>query len=432
MQTVFRRQIKDGVFLTCVRTQKFKTGVLSATMIAPLSKEAASKNALLPRVLRRGTALHPNMESLAAALDELYGARIEPVVRKKGEVQLAGFYADFVDDYFVPAGEQILEKTAALIGEMLLTPATSGGMLIGDYVDSERSNLIDEIKAAVNDKRQYAVTKLIELMCQGESYGVTRLGSESSAKKITAAGLTKHYREMIASCPIEVFYCGGADSERVERAVLYALAALPRAGKGEMPHTEVRLEPVKPEPRYFTEELDVTQGKLSIGFRLGEVMRTPDYASVMAMNSVFGGSVTSKLMENVREKLSLCYYASSMIEKHKGIMLVSSGIEFSKYEEALSEIMHQLDAVKSGDFTDDELQSAKRSVITGLKTVMDNPRRIEDYFIDAVFTEVRSTPEELAELVGKVTNKDVIKAASGIKTDAVYFLKGGGTAENEK
>ena len=153
MHTVQANILSPGVRLTCVRTDKFKTGCLSLNLISALRRSEAASTALFPRVLRRGSKEHPGMESIASALDELYGAVIEPSVRKKGELHCSGFYADFPDDRFLPNGGSVLEKAVSLLGEILLSPATDGGSLRADYIEGEKKNLIDDIRAGINDKR---------------------------------------------------------------------------------------------------------------------------------------------------------------------------------------------------------------------------------------------------------------------------------------
>ena len=374
-----RKKIMPFVELTCLRTDKFKTGCLSVNLLTRLSRENASKNALIPHVLRRGSTGHPDMESISAALDELYGARIEPVVRKKGEVQAVGFFADFADDAFVPGGEQVLEKVTALMGE-LLRPIP-GAAFSCPHVDSEREKLLERLRARINDKRSYAVQRLFELMCFSEDYATDRMGTEEEAQSINYQKLTRHYKQLLQCAPIEVFYCGGADPLRVERAVKSALVTLLRGEPDDDIGTDIRINTVEENPRYFTEELSITQGKLSVGFRLGECMYNPNMAAIRVFNAVYGGSVTSKLFMNVREKLSLCYYANSAIDRHKGLMVVSSGIEFDKYDAALSEIFAQLEAVKKGDITDDELAAARKAVATELRSAMDSSGALEDFWL---------------------------------------------------
>jgi predicted Zn-dependent peptidase len=370
------------------------------------------------------------MNSISEALDELYGARIEYTLRKKGEYQCVGFYADFIDDDFAPGGERVLERVASLLGELLLTPRTHGGLLFEEYVNSERANLIDEIRAIINDKRAYARDALLRNMCSDEAYGINVLGGEREAEAITPKALTAQYRRLLDESRVEIVYCGAAEPERVESALAGALGGLPRSLAPELPETRVLLTPPAPAPRRFTEKLDVTQGKLALGFRLGDTMLSPDYAAMAVFDAAFGGSVSSKLFLNVREKLSLCYYASSAIEKHKGVMLVSSGVEFRNFERAYEEILAQLDAIRSGDLSDWEFLSAKRAVVTNRLTALDSPSGIESACFDQTIAGIEYTPEEFATLAEAVTRESVIEIAGNISLDSAYFMEG--TGENQE
>ncbi len=419
-----RREILPGVMMTCLQTDKFKTGLLSLNLLTRLSRETAAKNALIPSVLRRGTVSCPDMDALAARLDSLYGARLEPAVRKKGEIQCVGFWADFVDEAWLPEGESLLEQIAALMGETLLAPNTRGGLLLPQYVDSEREKLLEDIRARVNDKISYSRYRMTELMCPAEDYAVDVLGTEEEAEAIGYVALTRHYRALLASSPMEVFYCGAADPDRAYEAVRDALAALPRGELDMDLGTDIRMNTVEEGPRYCTDVMDVTQGKLAIGYRLGAAMEEPDMAALRVMNAVFGGGVGSKLFMNVREKLSLCYFASSGVDLVKGVMAVISGIEAADYDKALAEIGRQLQAVRDGDITDEELASARRGLVNDLLSAADSAGALEAFWLEQNILGLEYGPEELAALVEDVTREDVVKAASGIGCDMVYFLRG--------
>ena len=325
MTEVSRRELFPGVWLRTVHTNKFKSAYLSVTLLAPLEPETAAANALIPSVLRRGTAAHPDMESLSAALDELYGGAIEPAVRRKGETQCVGFVASFLDDAYALEGEPILEPAAALLGELLLSPRTEGEGFLPDYVRQEQNNLIDRIRAQVNDKRRYASARLCQLMCREEAFGVDKLGDEAHAAAITPEGLWARYQQLLRTAEIEVYYCGSAQPERAARALTAALSGRPREEERLEPECEVRLH-AGPEPQLVEERLEVSQGKLALGFRTGGITCwEEEYPALVLCNAIFGGTPLSKLFLNVREKLSLCYYASSVLEKMKGLVLVSSG-----------------------------------------------------------------------------------------------------------
>ena len=421
-----RTELMPGVFLSHLRSDKFKTACMSVTLLTQLRRETAAMNAVIPFVLHRGTTRYGDMEQLSRRMDELYGAAVEPVVRRIGEIQCIGFYGSFPEPDYLPGGEALLGDTCALMAQLLLDPVTRGGLLLPQYVDSEREKLLDIIRSRMNDKRSYALTRCIEEMCCYEDFAVSRFGSESEAENIHYKKLTRHYRELIQTCPVEIFYCGKTDFKAVSAAMREAFSAMPR---GEIDYdigTDVRMNAVEDHVRFVEEEMDVTQGKLVLGFRLGECMEEPDIPALYVFNAVYGSGATSKLFMNVREKLSLCYYASSAVYLHKGIMLVSSGIEFDKLDAARDEILAQLDSVRRGEITDDELRSAKKSVASDLRAVQDSIGELEGFYLSQALDGLDYGPAELAALAEDVTKEDVQAIAESIECDLIYFLKGSG------
>lgn len=424
MSQVTRRELFPGVWLRAVHTTKFKSAYLSLTMLAPLDQDTAAANALVPSVLRRGSAVHPDMESLSAALDELYGGAIEPVVRKKGETQCVGFAASFLDDAYALKGEPVLEPAAALLGELLLTPYTQNGVFCPDYTAGEKANLADRIKGQINDKRTYATHRLTQLMCGEEAFGVDKLGDEAHVEAITPTSLWQRYQDLLNTAAIEVYYCGSAEFDRVEQALKSALATLPVNEDRAVPDCEIRIS-AGPEPRIVEEAMDVAQGKLAMGFRTGgQTCWEEDYPALVMCNAIFGGTTLSKLFMNVREKLSLCYYASSVLEKMKGLILVSSGIEFDKYETARDEILAQLDQVRKGEIEDWELEGARRTLVGGHLSTLDDQARQEEFWLGQAVAGLDDTIEETAAKFESVTREQVAQAAQKLELDTIYFLKG--------
>ncbi len=413
-----RQKLMDRVYLTCIPSEKFKTSFLSAQIAAPLEKETAGCNALMVNVLSRGTVRCPDMASIGRELDLLYGARLEPTVRKKGENQLFGFAASCIDDRFLPKGEKLLEKLTDLLGEFFCMPVTRGGRLLEEYVESERENLADMIRSDINDKRAYAARRLLEEMCAGERYGLRRMGSAGDVENISLQRLNRHYRETLPKGRLELFYCGSAPEKRVAGAFARAFAALPRQGALEPVQTIRR--PARETCRVVTEELDVGQGKLCIGCRTD----CTDMAAAMLMNAMFGGATTSKLFVNVRERLSLCYYADSAYHRLKGLVTVSSGIEFQNYDRAVEEILRQLEALRRGDWEDWEIEGARQSLVNSLRTMEDSAGSMEDFVMGQAAAGSDETIPGLIAALAEVTPERVRAAAKSVKPDTIYFLKG--------
>lgn len=424
MLPVTERELAPGVTLRMVQTKKFKTSLLSVTFLEPLSQETASLNALLPKVLRRGTAAHPDMEQLSAALDDMYGGGIEPIVRKKGEVQCIGFWGSFLDDAFVPESSQVLESAANLLGEIVLAPAGGENGFLPAYVESEKENLIHRIRSEVNDKLQYSLSRLRSLMCEEEAYGVSKLGTEEQVQAITGESLYARYQALLSSAPVSLYYCGSAEPDRVEKAFRAAFQALPQGERRPIPETQVVAEP-RANVRRFVDSMDVTQGKLIMGFRTGGGFRSrEDVACGMLLNGIFGGTTNSKLFLNVREKLSLCYFASSSLALSKGMMVVCSGVEFQNFQKAEDEILAQLAACQKGEITQEEWETARRSAVGSLRASLDAQGRLEEYWINRCVTGTTFTPEELAEAVEGISLDRIVEQARKIRLDSVYRLNG--------
>ena len=415
-----RTEILPGVYLTAVQSDKFKTGCFSLNLLRPMKKEEAAANALIPSVLLRGSETCPDIASISAKLDELYGASVGTLVRKKGEVQLVGFYCDYVQDEYVD--EPVFAPVMAFLAELLLNPRLENGAFPEAVVDSEKLNLENAMLSRINDKRTYAASQLIRTMCAGQPYGIPRIGDPDDLTEITAKSLYAHYRDLLATSRVELFYMGSLSPEAVAKVLQTVLAELPRA-EAFVP-VGTTLAPAARPLQEKTERLDVTQGKLSLGFFTDITAKDPRYPALVLAATVFGGGATSKLFTNVREKMSLCYYASASFEKFKGVLSVSSGVEFSKLETAKTEILRQLEACKAGDITDAELESARGYLVSDLKIAMDSPGRLDDYYMGQILLEQDGTMEDLASAIARVTKQEAAEAIQALRLDTIYALEG--------
>ena len=344
-------------------------------------------------------------------------------MRKKAESQCVGFVARFIDDAFVPDGEHLLEPVASILGELICAPVTRNGRFLPEYVEGERVNLVDAIRSILNDKKDYADLRLLQEMCSGEAYGVSRFGDEKSAEKLSGQRLYPYYTDLISSAHLELFYSGRADPERVRAALLDALSTLPRENvRGVVP---APMHLPRQEVRRVTEEMDVTQGKLGMGFSC----TSEDVPALLLGNTLFGGSSNSKLFLNVREKLSLCYFASSAYHRQKGIITVSSGIEFENYQKAYDEILTQLQAVQEGRLEDWELEGARSTLLNSYASMGDSQTKMENFYLGQAATGQMESLEELAREVRETPPERIFAAMQAVRLDTVYFLKGKEAAE---
>ena len=412
--------IAPGVTLRCCRDTRFKQGGFSFQLVRPMRQEEAAKNALLPAVLLRGTNHCPDLRAVTQRLDALYGGAVSPLVRRVGDYQTTGLYCGFMDDRFALPGDQVFAPMLEFLRELLLDSPKEKGAFLPDFVESEKKNLISTIESDRNDKRVYTITRLLRKMCTGDSFGVPRLGDPQDVAAITPEELTAHYEKILRTSPIDLFYVGSTPEEEVEAAAKALIAGLPREPEKLPPQTRFTPGPSGD----YAETMDVAQGKLCMGFTTPITNRDPEMPAMQVCNVVLGGGMTSKLFQNVREKMSLCYSIDSTYYGAKGILLANAGIDFDKETVTRQEILNQLAACQAGDITEGEMTAAKEAIASSLRAVLDSPGSIESYHSTAVLSGMIFTREEYLRAVERVETADVVRCAKSLRLHSTYFLKG--------
>ena len=424
-----RKEILPGIFLNHIQSDKFKIATLSFTILTQLKRETASMNALLPSVLCRGSRNYDTMDKLSFRFEELYGSSVACMTKKYGEIQAVGISVSYPESVFLPEGKSIANDVISLGCEVLINPATRGGLLLPAYVDSEKEKLAELIRSRINDKTGYAVSRCIEEMCCFEDYAVSRFGTEEDCERINYKKLTKHYRSLLQTSPVEVFYIGRDTQTAIESILKDALCTMARGEISYEIGTDIRMNTVEEHTRFLEEQMDISQSRLVLGFRLGEVMEEPERAVLSVFNEVYGGGVSSRLFKHVREELQLCYSVSSTINIYKGILLAVAGIDASRFEEARDEILHQLEEMKAGSFSDEELAAAKAAVISDIRSIEDSQNAMESYGLSLIITGEDLEINEYIELVRDVSREDLMAVAEAAECDMIYFLKGTASAE---
>jgi len=423
-----RKKIDDGVYLNTVKTDKFKTGYFSVNFLTALNEKTASSAALLPFLLKRGCAKYGTITEVNRTLEEMYGACLNVSVRKKGEMQIFGLSIRFIDGRYALNGENMLALAVDFMCEILFAPkiiSDKNNIFSFDpeYIESEKSNLIDIIEGQINEKRTYSIMRLHAEMCKNELYGTGEYGSVEAVKNITPASLYSDYTNFLSAADIEMYYIGSENAYSVET---HMTSALQRAVKRAYIRSAAVANVVRSavDKHEEVESLDVLQGKLCLGFRTSTVLGDDAFNALTVMNSVYGAGVTSKLFVNVREKLHICYYCSSSLEKLKGLMTVSSGVEFAKKQEAEDEILFQLNEVRLGHFDEYELDSAKKAIINALKSYSDSPSLMEDWYLTEAMAGTLRSFDTAVSGIESVTHDEVQACAAALTLDTVYFLKG--------
>lgn len=413
-------EIASGVQLKYIETDKFKTNYFSFNFISPLSNEKAHFNALIPLVLMRGSNKYKTQSEINKRLQYLYSGDVAARNDSFGEYQIIGFKANMLDNRFANDTDITME-TVSLICSLLFDPLLENGEFTEAYTKGEKLNLVDIIESERNNKTRHSIIRLTEEMCANEVFGVSKLGEIENVKKITSKSLYEAYLQMLATYPVEIYFVGKCD--------INALASLLKKQFVNITRSVIKIPMAKTiekatEVKRVVDTENVKQGKLCLGFRTGYKVEENKYYLMQLFNEVFGGSPTSKLFVNVREKMSLCYYCRSIINQRNGIMKVASGIEFDNKEIAEKAIIDQLDQIKKGNITEEEFESAKKSIRNGYLQIYDSAESMETWTFYRGICQSKSTPLDECNKINTATIDDIKSVAEKMTLDTVYFLKG--------
>jgi predicted Zn-dependent peptidase len=412
----------NGIDVWNIETDKFKTDSINIFFHDNLSSEDVSYNALLPAVLRRGSSKYPTFKDIALALENMYGAIFDCGVTKKGEQQIVQFYIEFIKDRYTSDKEKgsLYRKALELVCGIITEPVLEQGIFKKDYTVLEKENMRKKIEGRVNDKMQYALDRCIEHMCKEEPFSIYDYGTVEGLEGIDAQGLYSFYEKLAGTFPIRVFTTGDLSEKDIEytRQVFGKIGRkdIKPVGTGEI---NVDVKDVK----NITEEMEVNQSKLTLGFRTYTHPSQENYFDLLVCNGILGGGMHSKLFQNVREKESLAYYIFSRLEKFKGIMLVSGGIDAKNADRTVEIIQKQLDDIAKGNITDYEFDSTIKTLETGINSLKDSQMQLLDFYLSQDITGGKDTLDMMINRIKNVKKEGVVEAARRLKLDTVYLLK---------
>lgn len=414
-----------GYKLHLVKTDKYKTNTIVWRMKTPLSGEDVTLRALLPHVLQSSSERYPTTTKLRSYLDDLYGTTLYVDLAKKGEYQIMSFVVEVANEKFLTDHTPLLQKAMEFLAEILLKPNAENQAFHVETVEKEKKTLKQRIQSVFDDKMRYSNLRLVEEMFKGEPYSLHVNGQLEEVDAISAGSLYQYYQRAIKEDEMDLYIIGDVEENEVEQMANQLFQFDARTPKQISEYERKSIEAVNE----VKEEQDVKQGKLNMGYRTNVVYGDPDYFALQVFNGIFGGFSHSKLFINVREKASLAYYAASRMESHKGIMMVMSGIDFNNYDQAVSIIHEQMEEMRKGNFSDEELAQTKAVINNQLLETIDTSRGIVEVLYHNVVSNVEIDLDTWLNEMNKVSKEDIVAVAKKIELDTIYFLTGLGAGQ---
>ena len=416
------KEIKKGIEFHKLNTNKFKTNLVAIFLTTKLTRENVTKNALISTILRRGSKNMPSQEEISKQMEEMYGASFDCGLDKIGDNQVLKFYMETINDDFIPQQkENMLKTTLEKILEIVFNPYIENGEFKKEYVEQEKNTIKQRIEGKIDNKARYALNRCIEEMYKDEPYGLYKFGYVEDLDAINGKNLYEYYQELIKNCKIDILVSGILPDDIEE--IIKENENIKNLQEREPSYVMPKLTTKNTEKEnVVTESMDVTQGKLVLGLDIKLENEKQKYDALL-YNSILGGTANSKMFQNVREKAHLAYVASSSYIRQKSNIFINCGIEINNYEKALEIVKKQIDDMKRGDFTEEDIENAKKGIISTIDLIDDEQDTGITYYFGQELSNNKISPEEYKEIVQKVQKDDIVKIANSVSINTIYFLK---------
>jgi len=422
----------NGIRLFFLPTSKFKTISIGLFIHQELNSDRAALSALLPSVLEKGCRLYPDYLTLQRRMEQLYGADLSTDIIKSGERHTLAFTMEMAHDRFTGQNGNILEDGLSILSSLITDPLLDHQAFRAAYVQQEKNQLVKDIRALLNDKVTYAAERCAALMCASERFGVYKLGRIEDYEAISPEALYRYYQHVLAGNPIDLYVVGDLTEEKLLEEILRYFNFTRASKEVILPQTTIN--EVSGQPRYFEEKMQVNQSKLVLGYRTLTGFKDELFFALMVSSGILGGFPHSKLFLKVREEAGLAYYINSRLERHKGLLLISAGINYENFEQAKMIIDQQLDDLVQGKISKDELDNTKQGLLNNLLSRQDSPSQLISFHLDGTIGGRNYTVAEVKEKIEAVERENIMTVAERIKLDTIYMLRPehGGDKTNEE
>ncbi len=416
-----KKEIKQGINIHNITTNKFKTNLYAIFLTTPLNRENVTKNALISAVLRRGSQELQSQDKISKKLEEMYGAVFDCGIEKTGDNHVLKFYLEAISEEFLPEKEELAKKCLEILTGIIFNPLIENNGFKEEYIESEKNNLKQIINSKIDNKRTYSIERCIEEMFKNRPYGLYRYGYIEDLDKITPENLYEYYKKLISECKIDIFVSGTIDEEKAIKLV-EENSTIQNLNARKPIFAENKEDELDGKEKIVEEHMQVSQGNLVIGMNVNSKEQEDKYVASI-YNAILGGGANSKLFQNVREKESLAYTAVSTYRRQKNAIFIRCGIEIGNFQKALETIKKQLEDIKNGDFTDEDINNSKKLIVESIRGISSEQDTEITYYYGQELSGEFTTLEEYMRKIEKVSKEEVEKLAKEININTIYFLR---------
>ena len=418
-----KKDIKDGITIHKINTNKFKTNLFAIFLAVPLRRDDVTKNALITAILRRGSKNNPTQDIISKRLEEMYGATFDCGIEKTGDNHILKFYLETINEEFLPE-KGLTKNSIDILLDIVFNPLLENGGFKQEYFDSEKNNLKQIIESKIDNKRVYSFERCIEEMYKNEPYGLYKYGYVEDLEKINSKDLYEYFKKLIGSAKIDIYASGDFKDDSIIKIIEEneKIKNLKEREAEYIENTEKSNKIEVKDTKTIEEHMQVVQGNLVLGLNINTDMKNAKFITSV-YNAILGGGANSKLFQNVREKQSLAYTAGSTYRRQKNVIFIRCGIEIANYEKALNTIKEQLQDIANGNFSEEDVNNAKKLISESIVSIPAEQDTEITYYYGQELSDTFVSIEEYIKNINEVTKEEIVKLAKDISINTIYFLR---------
>lgn len=422
---IYKKYKNENYNLYTIKTDKFKSCLMEVVFSKPLDKSKVTMDNFLVENLGYTCKKYPKRKNMVEKLEDLYAASCYSVTTKVGNVLFSNFILEFLDPKY--CDKNYLKDVLELPFEMIFNPN-----ITNNEFDIKTFNIIkNRIRASISSLKEnatrYAIQESLKAMDKDSPSSINSIGYLKDLEEIDPETLAEYYNEFLKTCTCDIYVIGNLDMEEVN--MLINKYYRNRYLSTDKLNYFVANKPV----RKVKEQIEVgsyTQSTLIQIYNTNTFTEREYNYVIHVFNYIFGnGSLTTKLNKYLREENGMCYSTYSMYQKLDGLFLIYVGTQ-SKYKDKCSKLIAKaLKEMVKGEFTEEDIDYAKKALLSSVKSSQDTPSGLLDNY---VFNSKLDTPllKERAKELQTITKEEIITLAKKIKLNTIYMLKGNENEEN--
>ena len=422
-----RKTLAKNIFLNINPINKFRTIKVQVDFLRPLNSEETTSRRLLANVLSNSTEDYPSFRSINDREMELYGSEINVYTRNLLNFNDLAFSVEFADPNFLINGEEQIKDNLDLLGEIVFKPNLKNGEFDKTSFETEKRNLMSNLVSIQDNQDLVSSLGLAKLIYRDNpNRQVPIFGSIDQLENLTNEHLLKTYRDVIKNDTVIINVVGNVDEdkflEELNKSIFFNTLQNERQ---DLKIKFDKFDDLVKNPANQIDHKHLNQSRIALAYSTEGVSKDFNRMAPQIMNLILGGDDQSQLFLQVREKNSLAYSVSSSYQPISHLVTIQAGLDADSVTKALELINQQIEYIKTGKFTDEQIKHAQKVMLTRRKISTDS---IQHYIMrstwETIYPKSLLTDQQFMSELENLDRNHISSVAEHMHEIAQYQLIG--------